>query len=404
MKKLLILTVEWPYGKGETFFENEAKYVMGYDEVYCMPLTKTENCRNVPENIKIINSKEYSNKTINILTGLMNTDFFKELLGLLKSNRLSLSNIKSLLRFSGMVAKRKKMLSDWISKNVSTTDILDVYTYWMASDAVAVSTQKEKYNINKFITRCHRFDLYEYAAPSGYIPYRKNILEKADCIMPISEDGLDYLVKSYSEKYKYKYKVSKLGTLDWGINSFEGNREELTIVSCSNLIPVKRVELMLEALKYVKHKINWFHFGDGVLRTNLESRIKDLPDNIKFTFKGSVKNTELMKWYQEHYVDLFVNTSESEGIPVSIMEAMSFGIPVIATNVGGSSEIVLNEYNGFLLDKDFSVNTLACLIDNYAEICIEEQMEYRKNSRAFWKNNYSADRNYFKFYSDINEC
>ena len=46
--------------------------------------------------------------------------------------------------------------------------------------------------------------------------------------------------------------------------------------------------------------------------------------------------------------DLFVNMSLSEGIPVSIMEAISFGIPIIATNVGGNAEIV-NDETGVLI-------------------------------------------------------
>ena len=66
-----------------------------------------------------------------------------------------------------------------------------------------------------------------------------------------------------------------------------------------------------------------------------------------------------------------MNVSESEGIPVSIMEASSFGIPVIATNVGGVGEIVENGYNGLLLNKDFlnrdlsvCLKSIACMVDN----------------------------------------
>jgi len=49
-----------------------------------------------------------------------------------------------------------------------------------------------------------------------------------------------------------------------------------------------------------------------------------------------------------------MNLSETEGIPVSIMEAQSAGVPILATNLGGTSEIVNNE-NGFLVEKDFNL-------------------------------------------------
>ena len=52
-----------------------------------------------------------------------------------------------------------------------------------------------------------------------------------------------------------------------------------------------------------------------------------LRDNIQYEFKGNVSNTELMKQYQNKNYYVFVNVSSSEGIPVSIMEATSFGIP-----------------------------------------------------------------------------
>lgn len=65
-----------------------------------------------------------------------------------------------------------------------------------------------------------------------------------------------------------------------------------------------------------------------------------LRDNIQYEFKGNVSNTELMKQYQDKNYYVFVNVSSSEGIPVSIMEATSFGIPCIATDAGGTKEII----------------------------------------------------------------
>ncbi|MEG1497600.1 MAG: glycosyltransferase, partial [Clostridiales bacterium] len=92
---------------------------------------------------------------------------------------------------------------------------------------------------------------------------------------------------------------------------------------------------------------------------------------------------------------------ESEGIPVSIMEAISFGIPVIATDVGGVNEIVYNDQNGILLDKDFSDNQLIEAINKFAFMPNDEYLKYRDNARNIWEKNYDAEKNYTEFLNEI---
>ncbi|MBK8368427.1 MAG: glycosyltransferase [Bacteroidetes bacterium] len=96
-----------------------------------------------------------------------------------------------------------------------------------------------------------------------------------------------------------------------------------------------------------------------------------------------------MDFYKDKPVDLFVNVSEIEGIPVSIMEAISFGIPCIGTNVGGVSEIV-NEQTGFLIDKNFEPNEVAELLSKYLSKLPLEKNEFRLGVKLFWKENYDA--------------
>src|SRR5690606_13386262 len=96
-------------------------------------------------------------------------------------------------------------------------------------------------------------------------------------------------------------------------------------------------------------KIEWHHFGDGLEFEELKKKIKTLnKKKIAVILHGWATQADILKFYELYFVNWFVNVSESEGIPVSIMEAMSFGIPVIATDVGGTSEIV-NTDTGYLL-------------------------------------------------------
>ena len=97
---------------------------------------------------------------------------------------------------------------------------------------------------------------------------------------------------------------------------------------------------------------------------------------------------------------MFINLSSSEGIPVSIMEALSAGIPVVATNVGGTSEAV-NSLTGFLIPADFNSADVALTITNYLNLEPAQQLQYRQNAYEFWKENFEAGKNYGDFLRSI---
>ena len=142
--------------------------------------------------------------------------------------------------------------------------------------------------------------------------------------------------------------------------------------------------------------IRWVHFGTGIMRNEVERYAQRILVNVDYEFKGIVPNSEILDFYADNYVDLFINLSSSEGIPVSIMEALSAGIPIVATNVGGTSEAVSDEF-GFLVPAVFNNEDVATIINNYLCLSISEQQSYRRRAYQFWKENYEAATNYRKF-------
>jgi glycosyltransferase involved in cell wall biosynthesis len=174
-------------------------------------------------------------------------------------------------------------------------------------------------------------------------------------------------------------------------------------VSCSNVIPLKRVDLIVRALSEIKdHKINWVHFGDGPQLTEAQQLAHEiLHKNITFDFKGRVSNKEVLSWYAENNPSLFINVSTTEGIPVSIMEAMSFGIPVIATDVGGTSEIV-NDGNGMLLPKNPEISLISNIILQFYNLNDETKIKLKREVYTSWANNFDAEKNYNDFLKNIN--
>ena len=103
---------------------------------------------------------------------------------------------------------------------------------------------------------------------------------------------------------------------------------------------------------------------------------------------GPIQNEALMRYYQQHPADLFINTSSSEGLPVSIMEACSFGIPAIATPCWRTSEIVQDGKTGFLME--FAPNVLAEQIVVFSRLPQEQRQTLRADCRKVWKNNSSG--------------
>jgi glycosyltransferase involved in cell wall biosynthesis len=124
-------------------------------------------------------------------------------------------------------------------------------------------------------------------------------------------------------------------------------------------------------------------------------------NNIDYSFMGQVSNKEVVSYYKNNHVDLFINVSESEGIPVSIMEVISFGIPVVATDVGGTSEIVEDGYNGLLITKDFSEEELTEIFVDAITGKININ-SYREGARKVWIDKYSCEKNYNEFYKKMN--
>ena len=103
-------------------------------------------------------------------------------------------------------------------------------------------------------------------------------------------------------------------------------------------------------------------------------------------------------WYLEHRVDVLVNTSSSEGIPVSMMEAMARGVPVIGTDVGGVREILAEDW---LMDADPTPEQVAGFIAERADAvkdpAVREEMAARIAER------YDADANYRRFIATLTD-
>ena len=226
-------------------------------------------------------------------------------------------------------------------------------------------------------------------------------MSKVFCI----SDFVQEYVKVFWKAPYEKIALSRLGVrIPIKEESFKDN-SSFTIVSCSNMIPLKRTAQIAQAILNIKaeRKIKWYHFGDGECRQEVEELIQNYQKNELFELQlmGSLPNQEILNFYEKNKVDVFVNFSESEGIPVSIMEAFSYEIPAICADVGACSEIVKNGHNGVLLPSDASVFDLTKAIQDLLKLDHIDKTQMNKNALNTVKQDYSVN-NYSKFAQSLN--
>ncbi len=126
--------------------------------------------------------------------------------------------------------------------------------------------------------------------------------------------------------------------------------QQFTIGAAGRLVPVKDFGLfiMIAGLLGDYNHVKFLLAGDGPLYSELNRKVVETGLN-NFTFSGNID--DMNSFYTT--VDLFMNTSLHEGIPMSILEAMSYGKPVIAPRIGGIPEIIEDGIEGFLIeDRD----------------------------------------------------
>ena len=230
--------------------------------------------------------------------------------------------------------------------------------------------------------------------------------ETLNAIFFISEHGRKY----FADKTKtndHNLILSRLGIEKQKPEKpLTGKTDTFTVVSCSNLVPLKRIDLLIYSLEMLNtdKQIEWLQFGNGILKDELKDlagkRLGTL-NRINYHFMGQYPNSELLDYYSTHNINLFVSTSSTEGIPVSIMEAQSFGIPVIATDTGGVKELVV-EGTGTLLPVNFKPVDLAKYIQYYAELPEVEMNKKKMNAFNNWKLNFNAALNYKDFVKKVN--
>ena len=165
------------------------------------------------------------------------------------------------------------------------------------------------------------------------------------------------------------FKVVHCG-LDLVKYAYRPPREQIKRLFCAaRLSPEKGMAFAIEALRILRdkgHNLELRVAGDGPSKQHLEALAKELEISDQVKFLGFLTEREIINELQN--ADLFVLPSFVEGLPVSAMEAMAVGVPVIATNIAGTSELVEDGQTGVLVrpsDPQALADAVIRLIGDY---------------------------------------
>lgn len=403
---LYLFTYSFPFGTAETFLETEIDYLAaGWPQVVVLPARLQGERRPLPANVSVEDGLgrmlQRAASPRESLAAAAHPRFARELL----TRPANLTSPPHLRRLTGQLLMARRTAT-WIEAYLRRTGAERpfCYSYWLNLAALGLARLRLRAPGMTFVSRAHGMDLYAERHHPPYLPLQRDLIAAADRVFTVSEHGRDYLAARHPASAS-RIQVARLGVNDAGLRCRPSSDGVWRVLSCSAMLPVKRLGRLVDGLaelglRHPDRAIEWTHLGDGPERTRVEREAQThLPANVNWRLVGHLPNEAVLAYYRDHPVDLLINVSESEGVPVSMMEAQSCGVPVVGTAVGGVPEII-TPTSGVLLSPEAERGEIA---DAMVRICGDPgAMErYRDGARENWRARYNADRNYTDFVATL---
>ena len=396
---LAVLLKDYPFVKGEPYFHRELATISKHFKeitlfVNHLPVTDSQQEFTIPENVTVVNVA--SEKTKPQLNHLFNQYSISELFQNIRHILERLRAMHYYLRESASM--RDKILAYLKTKDIAPSS-MTWYSYWSDELAFVLARMKQQGVISDAISRTHNHDIYADRHPANYLPFRNFIFNQLDGVYCIAQHGRNYLTQNYPVK-KAKFHCERLGVDTQKPVTKSIKEDSIQLVSLSGIVPVKQLEFIIKVLsKWHGKKIHWHHIGSGKNMVYEESVLRlaaeqlDRKENILHEFHGFIKLENVIATLSSINPHFLLNASTFEGIPVSMMEACSLGIPIVGPNVCGVPEIIEHRRNGYL----FSPTSPEELLSIFHEIENLEESEYqdlRVNALNMQRQRFNADTNY----------
>jgi len=172
--------------------------------------------------------------------------------------------------------------------------------------------------------------------------------KEADVVIAVGNKLASRMMKTFGIKPLIVPNIVSL----FGFNRIEVHNNTFKFLCVANLVKLKRIDLLLNCFSDISKKyecVDLTVIGDGEEKRHLLHKVHKLGVEDKVHFLGRLEREDVFKHYRQ--ADCFVLPSSSETFGVAFIEAISMGVPVIATKCGGPEDFV-NSDNGILIDVD----------------------------------------------------
>lgn len=396
-QQLLIFTNTFPYGSGEPFFEGELNALAReFDRILLQPLQGSGEIRTLPSNVDLLKPLKSKARSWEFVVSNLSAGDAMSSIGEF-ARRYHGGNPVATASVIAKHAALKSALERSPGVKAAITDPAQfvAYSYWGAECALAIPLLRR--NGVRTAVRYHSYDLYadrpDLVARRPFIPWQAEIAGAAMLSLFVSEAGLAYFQTRFPEAAT-ECVTSRLGTQPTGERPPRGAEAPLTMVSCAFVSPVKQLHLIAELAERLSADgaVVWRHFG-GTQGGADPRYFTPRHPNLVIDYRGNTPNSEVLAHYSSEHVDFVINLSLFEGIPVSLMEAISYGIPVVATDVGANSEVSVPGRSGMLLTLDEAKNADRTAIRIRNALKPGGELDDLA-PRQLWKERFDATRNY----------
>jgi glycosyltransferase involved in cell wall biosynthesis len=409
MQVCYLFTQYYPFTDRETFVHAEIDLLAKrFDRLVLLPLETLQEPVAVPDNVQI--EVLFANIEDSIsqrglwwkIKALTDMDLFLDI----AKNWKYLIKKKGVFREYLSLFVRNKRRAEIFGNYLKNGPMKQpfFYNYWFDNWATVLALHKKKDPEFSFVSRVHGFEVFRNQTQHGFFAMRDLQMRSVDALYAVSRVGKETMVRE-NPRYRSKIRNMYLGSADHGTGPFE-KAGVFSIVSCAHIGSIKRVHLIGESLYHFEGPAIWYHIGgffddDPGAKKLLENCVQKLQErpNIQVRLLGKLSNTDIMDFYRTTPVNLFVSLSSTEGVPFTFMEANSFGIPVLSTDVGGCAEIVVEE-TGLLVQKDESPESIAAVIRTF-KASAKNDIQFRKGVRKYWEKHFSIGHNLSLFCDEM---
>lgn len=351
--KIVYITAHAPYGRGETFVVEEMFAVVENGvELLIIP-------RNPPKEVFHEQSRRLLKYAvwlpllrwrflISFLAAVITKPkMWKVLVNIICQSR----NIRMVFKNLAVAPK-----AAFVAKLLNRAKVDHIHVHWGSTTATMAWIISELTGIPWSMT-LHRWDIAE----NNLLKLKVN---QADFVRCISEDGRREVLRIVGEEHHDKIKVLHMGVrLPRVIPRQSPLQRTNYVVACpANLVLIKGHCYLVDACAKLLEKdisaIKILIIGDGSLETEIRQQVKQLGLDEVVEFVGRLPHEQLMHMYERGEVDAVVlpsittDDNEREGIPVTLMEAMAYGVPVVSTNTGGIPELLSDGAGIVVKEKD----------------------------------------------------